>query len=133
MIGSTSIYADDTEESEKPKRKVNTLVGSLSDDIYVSGYGAIIPTYSRIKGEDAFLCGFRGGLILDNVVLGFSVTGLAYPYKREDFGNDSFTDNKPYVNFGYGGAMMEYYFFPKKQGIKYHEQTLSVGRIRYYR
>jgi hypothetical protein len=104
----------DAEKPEKPKRQVSTLLGSMGSDIYISGYGAFTGSYARIKGKDAFLPGFRAGVILDNFVLGFSGAGLAHPNKRDEFGDKSYTDNKQYVNFGYGGAMVEYYFFPKK-------------------
>ncbi len=104
----------EAEKPEKPKRKVETIFSGLGKDMYISGYGALTGSYARIKHEDAFLPGFRAGLILDNFVLGLSCTGLAHPDKRKDFGDNSYTDGKDYINFGYGGGMIEYYFFPKK-------------------
>ncbi|MBN2401862.1 MAG: hypothetical protein JXN64_05640 [Spirochaetes bacterium] len=106
--------AQDAEKPDKPKRVVNTFFGGMGKDIYISGYGAFTGSYARIKHKDAFLPGFRAGVILDNFVVGFSGAGLAYPNERKDFGDKSYTDNKDYVNFGYGGGMIEYYFFPKK-------------------
>jgi hypothetical protein len=104
----------DTETPEKPKHEINTLFGGMGKGIYISGYGAFTGSYARIKGQDAFLPGFRAGLILDNFVIGASGTGLSHPNKRSDFGDNSYTDGKDYVNFGYGGGLIEYYFFPKK-------------------
>jgi hypothetical protein len=104
----------DLQIPEKPKREVNTLFRNMGKDIYISGYGAFTGSYARIKGHDAFLPGFRAGLILENFVIGASGTGLSHPNKRSEFGDNSYTDGKDYVNFGYGGAMIEYYFFPKK-------------------
>jgi hypothetical protein len=106
--------AQDTEKPDKPKREVDTLFKYKRSDFYISGYGAFTGSYARIKGQDAFLPGFRAGVILDNFVLGFSGAGLAHPNKRTEFGDKSYTDNKDYVNFGYGGGMIEYYFFPKR-------------------
>ncbi|MFH0975730.1 MAG: hypothetical protein V1874_08085 [Spirochaetota bacterium] len=102
------------ETQDKPKREVSALFKGIGKDTYISGYGALTGSYSRIKGEDAFLPGFRAGLILDNLVIGLSGTCLAHPNKRSDFGDNSYTDGKDYVDFSYGGAMVEYYFFPQK-------------------
>jgi hypothetical protein len=106
--------ASETEKPEKPKRVVDTVFGSFGKDVYISGYGAFTGSYARIKHEDAFLPGFRAGVILDNFVLGISGTGLAHPDRRRDYGDNSYTDGKDYINFGYGGGLIEYYFFPKK-------------------
>jgi hypothetical protein len=106
--------APEAEKPEKPKRVVETVFSGIGKDIYISGYGAFTGSYARIKHEDAYLPGFRAGVILDNFVLGFSGTGLAHPNKRRDYGDNSYTDGRDYINFGYGGGLIEYYFFPKK-------------------
>lgn len=109
-----NVMAEETDEPEKPKRKVNTIFSSYKGDMFVSGYGAVTPAYTRIKGKDALLVGGRGGLILDNFVIGLAGAGLTYPHKTKDFTENVPSDDKTYVNFGYGGALIEYYFFPKK-------------------
>ena len=98
----------------KPKREINTLFGGSCSNMFISGYGAVTASYARIKGNDAYLVGGRGGVILDNFVLGISGAGLTHPDKRSDFGDNSYTDDNDYVHFGYGGGLVEYYFFPKK-------------------
>ncbi len=112
VAAATALYADENEETKKPERQVTTLFGTCGGDIFISGYGALTGSYSRIKDKDAWFGGVRGGVIVNNLVFGGSFSGLVYPDKREEFGDNSFTDGRDYIDFGYGGFMTEYYFSP---------------------
>lgn len=79
-----------------------------------SGYGAIEVKYSKIGKKNACLAGARGGLIIDdNFVLGVAGYGLTYPREREEISGETYIGNEPYLAFGYGGGLLEYYFSPK--------------------
>ncbi|MBN2038460.1 MAG: hypothetical protein JW864_00355 [Spirochaetes bacterium] len=107
--------AENTEEQIKPERKISTLFGDINNDgLFISGYLAATPSYTRIKGKDSMLMGGRGGLIINNFVIGGGGYGLVYPREAKDYGIDITDSDKEYVNFGYGGGMLEYYLFPTK-------------------
>jgi hypothetical protein len=78
-------------------------------DLRFSGYGGPFIRATSLGGEPGLIVGGRGGVIInDSLVLGGSGSGSAYTEAEAVF------DGKERkIDFGYGGFLAEYYFFPK--------------------
>jgi hypothetical protein len=113
LIASGALFADAPADTEKKQdNPPTTLLGGT--DIHLSGYGAPMWQFTKIGNKFAHLAGIRGGLIMnDSFVVGLSGYGLAYPSKRAKLSGDTYTGSEPYMNFGYGGLLLEYHFMPK--------------------
>jgi hypothetical protein len=91
---------------------------SLSDqtlvrfkELYYGGYGALITKFTRISGTNTVLAGGHAGVILNNrLVLGGGGFGVVYPLLRDEY--EPYNGDYPYLVSGYGGGLIEYYFFP---------------------
>ncbi|MCP4133394.1 MAG: hypothetical protein GY754_20670 [bacterium] len=107
-----ALWAQEEGAVEDTREKPSTI---FNDEEYTfSGYGAPVVRFSKIGEQYAWLAGGRGGLIInENLVLGAGCYGIAYPTKRREIVAGGYTGDKPNMYMGYGGALIEYYFFPK--------------------
>jgi len=113
MIASSALLADAPAEAEKkPDNPPATLIGG--SEVHLSGYGAPVWQLTRIGNKFANLAGGRGGLIVnDSFVIGGAGYGLVYPSRRASLSGDVYTGSEPWMNFGYGGVLLEYHIMPK--------------------
>jgi hypothetical protein len=132
FLAGTALAQDDSPKSEK-RQPPTTLFSPGTGNTVFSGYGAPVYKFGRLKGEFAHYAGVRGGLIInDSFVIGLAGYGLAHPDRRESYTGNEYAED-PYIGFGYGGALIEYTFFPKRLvnftlgatigggGLVYHE------------
>lgn len=106
---------DISSENLEKKTPSKTILSTM--DLTFSGYGAPISTISAANGNFIAYSGGKGGLLINNrVCLGVLGMGATYPTKREDFkdNNNSLYSDYPFFSLGFGGMMMEYYFFPEE-------------------
>ncbi len=77
-----------------------------------SGYGALIQRFSTVSNKNAALTGIHGGVIVNNkYVIGGGGFVLIYPTDRSKY-RGIYSEEEQHVDFGYGGILLEYYFFP---------------------
>ncbi|MCP4131687.1 MAG: hypothetical protein GY754_11975 [bacterium] len=112
-VCTVSLFAQETAAIEEDTREKPNSIFSSDDGITLSGYGAPVVKYTKTGDMYGWMVGGRGGLIInENWVIGGAGYGLVYPTKRREVAG-SYTGDKPNLHMGYGGAMLEYYFFPK--------------------
>lgn len=80
----------------------------------IGGYGSLEVAYSRVADNDvALLCG-EGALVANRrYVLGLAGCGTASRIDGEGYGSGA-AQARDRLEFGYGGVMAGYQFFPKK-------------------
>ncbi len=117
----TPLFAQDQE----------TLFGSDADH---GGYGAVSLRLTSIQGTDALLVGGYGGWLIDHrLMLGAGGYGLvtdirARPEAQQLYG----WNNEPlYVNFGYGGFVMEYTLAPSSLVHITVQALIGGGGVQY--
>lgn len=116
LTASANIFAQEAPEVKKEtnKNETQTLFGGVASGLSFSGYGALDYKYTKIGEEYSSLGGFRGGLIIDNnYVIGAAFYGLAHENEREKFSGVDYTGTEPYMEFGYGGLLLDYHIMPK--------------------
>ncbi|MCP4133390.1 MAG: caspase family protein [bacterium] len=105
--GDTPVNKDEKEDEEKKEKERKVLMDMVDKDKYsFNWYGALIPRYGRLGGENTFLLGTRGGLILNHSFV-FGAGGFGNTTSRRLTVDSTDRD----VSIGYGGFMFEYYFF----------------------
>lgn len=109
-----------------------TLLGS--GEISNGGFGGPVVKYVQIKGEPGVLVGGRGGWIINHsLILGGGGYGLVNDIKS---GNPPYYDGgnlyNTYLNFGYGGAELEY-IFQSDELLHFSVYTLIGGGSISYR
>jgi len=91
--------------------EIQTLLGN---ELKYGGYGSFDMRFSNFDAKAGLLLGGRGGVILNHkLVIGGGGYGLANRTRvtlTDLNGNDSMGR----MNFGYGGILLEYIFFPQK-------------------
>ncbi|MDT8323274.1 MAG: hypothetical protein RRA94_04105 [Bacteroidota bacterium] len=91
-----------------------TLFGSNAEH---GGYGAVSVRFSSIQSTDAVLVGGYGGWLIDHrLMLGVGGFGLVTDVRARPVAQELYSWNNEalYVNFGYGGFMMEYTVAPSE-------------------
>jgi len=90
--------------------EANVLLGK---ELKHSGYGAPTAQLTSLGDNTAVMTGLRGGWIInDSLVLGLSASGLVNSISDRALTGSSSGESTLYTNFGYGGLLLEYYFFP---------------------
>ena len=125
LAAGLSLRAEEPSAPEKNSTpKTDTLFSACSDS-YISGYGSLMWQGSRMGDTWVSLTGARGALIVDNVSIGLSGYGLAYPNHRSSLSGKSYSGTEPYMQLGYGGLFVEYNFMPKR--LVNFSMGLTVG------
>ena len=84
-----------------------TLIGN--GEVTHGGFGAPVVKYTEIKGEPGLLVGGRGGWIINHTfVIGGGGYGLVNDIEANNYLTYAPWENKPFLNFGYGGLELEY-------------------------
>ena len=89
-----------------------TLFGT---DIDHGGYGALSTRLTSVQGTDAAIVGAYGGWLIDHtLMLGLGGFGLTTDVRTRPAAQERYNPNgEPlYVQFGYGGFMLEYIIAP---------------------
>lgn len=87
------------------------------------GYGALVFKYSKVGETYGTFGGAKISAILNHqLMLGIAGHGLLHPTRGLTI-KDNYDGQKPYIQFGYGGAMLEYLFLPDKL-VSYSVGTL---------
>ncbi|MGE5457955.1 MAG: hypothetical protein ACM3RX_06335 [Methanococcaceae archaeon] len=91
------------------------------------GFGAAVVKFTPIKNNLGILVGGYGGwLINHSLLLGGGGFGLVNNIKaNEDIQSIFSFPREPFLNFGYGGGIIEYYFSPNE--ILHASVSLLVG------
>ncbi len=116
LAAAVALYAQEGEtgkaKPEKEDNPPNTLFTGTK--ISLSGYGAPVYKFSPLGETYGHFVGGRGGIIFNDVfVIGGGGYGLVSPNKRDKVSGKEYTGTEPYLQMGYGGGMLELYFFPK--------------------
>jgi hypothetical protein len=91
----------------------NTLV--KLEDIKWSGFLSGDVRFSRVADTYGTFVGGKAAAILnDKLFLGVAGFGFAHPRKVSKTKSDIYSEEKAYLNFGYGGVLLEYCIFPKE-------------------
>ena len=109
-----------------------SLFGS---DVDHGGYGAVSVRFSSIQNTDAVLVGGYGGWLLDHrLMLGIGGYGLVTDVRARPEAQELYSrDGEPlYLNFGYGGFMIEYTVAPHAL-VHFTVQALIGGGAVQYR
>ncbi len=112
-----SLYAEEGEDNqvvnkEREREMPDTLL--QIGDMTHSGYGAPLVRFTRIKAEPSVMVGGQGGWIInDQFVIGIGGCGLATMHKKSEILDETDPEDLRF-SMGYGGGILEYYFFPKK-------------------
>ncbi len=127
------LSADDTTTAaESDSNAPQTLLSMTAGKTRFSGYGAPVYKLGHLKGEYAHYAGLKGGLIVnDSFVIGIAGYGLVHPDRRESYTGKEYTEY-PYIGFGYGGALIEYTFYPKNLFNFTIGTTVGGGSLEYY-
>jgi hypothetical protein len=122
------LFFSGTAHAQEPE----TLFGSSVDH---GGYGAVSLRMSSIQGSDVLLVGGYGGWLIDHrLMLGGGGYGLVTDVRASQVAQDRYNpEGDPlYVDFGYGGFMMEYMIAPNDL-IHVNVQALIGGGAVSYR
>lgn len=109
-----------------------TLFGT---DIDHGGYGALSTRLTSIQGKDAAIVGAYGGWLIDHkLMLGLGGFGLTTDVRARSVAQERYNPGgEPlYVQFGYGGFMLEYILAPNDL-IHVTLQALAGGGAVSYR
>ncbi|RPH89069.1 MAG: hypothetical protein EHM72_20845 [Calditrichaeota bacterium] len=93
------------------------------------GYGGPFMQFTQMKGSSAIMVGGRGGWIINHsFVLGGGGYGLASPIKA-----GLYTENgeELYLQAGFGGLMLEYYFEPNRLWHFSVQSFIGGGSVNY--
>lgn len=108
-----------------------TLFGSNADH---GGYGAVSVRFSSIQNTDAVLVGGYGGWLIDHrLMLGVGGFGLVTDVRARPEAQQLYAwNNEPlYLNFGYGGFMMEYTIAPSDLVHVTVQALIGGGGVQY--
>ncbi len=84
-----------------------TLIGN--GEVAHGGFGGPVVKYTQIYGKPAVLVGGRGGWIINHsFIIGGGGYGLVNNIQSNNTTWPLFFNDKPYINFGYGGLELEY-------------------------
>ena len=89
----------------------------FSSPVEHGGFGGVVSKMTSIRGEMAYMVGGYGGWLIDHqLMLGLGGYGLASNVRAESAAEQAYApDGTPlYVEFGYGGLMLEYILTPHK-------------------
>lgn len=104
-----AVKKEDVKVEEKKTNEPTSLYSLFpSGRPHLSGYGAPVVRLSKFRDDYRTMIGARGGLIInDKFVIGGAGYAIAGTFSKniEDVNRDVF--------LGYGGLLLEYYFFPK--------------------
>ncbi|HEX2869461.1 MAG TPA: hypothetical protein VHO03_20625 [Ignavibacteriales bacterium] len=91
------------------------------------GFGGPQVKFSSVKNNFGVLAGGYGGWLINHqVLIGFGGYGLANNIKANSDVQNLFNyRSQPYVNFGYGGGVLEYYFTPDE--LLHSSVSLLIG------
>ncbi len=102
-----------TRGKAKPEEKQKKQVILNPDKIEHGGYLAVVDQLSRINGNFANLTGGKITWIINHSLsLGAEGYGLTYPTDREKFTGKTYDGTDKRINFGFGGGVIEYFFWP---------------------
>lgn len=108
-----------------------TLFGSNADH---GGFGGVSLRMTSIQGTDALLVGGYGGWLIDHrLMLGAGGYGLVTDVRARPIAQElySFYNEPLYLQFGYGGFILEYIIMPDKL-IHFNVQALvGAGGVSY--
>ena len=123
-----TLFAED-DKKESGKKNQRLKVDSIFGDTYLNhgGYGGPVTRFGQIGDDYGLFVGGRGGWIINhNFVLGGAGYGhVAYNMSRTING----VSEKVYM--GYGGVMLEYFFFPSNLIHFSVGAVIGGGGIRY--
>jgi hypothetical protein len=84
-----------------------TLIGN--GEVSNGGFGGPVVKYTQINSKSAVLVGGRGGWIINHsFIIGGGGYGLVNNIQSNSTIWSPFFNDKPYINFGYGGLELEY-------------------------
>jgi hypothetical protein len=109
----TAIFADENTYTDEPEKIGSKRIPPETlfnrGEVYFSGYCSPVAKFTEFDGTYGVLAGGKGGLIInDKLVIGGGGYGFTRTLKRP-IGSEM---NE--LGIGYGGFLMEYYFFPKR-------------------
>lgn len=99
----------------------------FENEIDNGGFGGPVVKFTQVKGNFGVIVGGYGGWLINHqFLIGGGGFGLANDIQADQEVTDIFgyTD-RPMLNFGYGGLIMEYYFNPMK--LIHYSVSLLVG------
>lgn len=96
-------------------------------DMDNGGFGGPRVKFTSVKGNLGVLVGAYGGWLINHqFLLGGGGYGLANNVKPNDDVQKTFNySSQPYIDFGYGGAVVEYYFNPDQ--LIHSSVSLLIG------
>lgn len=99
----------------------------IEGEIESGGFGAPKINVTTFKGETGVLVGGYGGWLINHqLLLGGGGFGLVNQVKSRNEVQSYFDfDQQPYLNLGYGGGIIEYYFQPDQ--IMHTSVSLLIG------
>jgi hypothetical protein len=126
LVGSFAFAEDETFVEKMEKRTPPATLFGLNK-LYFSGCGGLVSKFTEFDGTYGALMGGRGGMIInDSLFVGGGGFGFTRNMKR------TINSEEQEMAIGYGGMILEYFFFPKSL-VHFSFGVLGgVGSVQYW-
>ncbi|MDX9758239.1 MAG: hypothetical protein RBU27_03680 [Bacteroidota bacterium] len=106
----------------------------FSSPVEHGGFGGVVTKMTSIRGEMGLMVGGYGGWLIDHrLMLGMGGYGLASSIRARSEAEQTYAPNgeRLYVEFGYGGLMLEYILAPHRLVHVNVQALVGAGGVNY--
>ncbi|HNX22615.1 MAG TPA: caspase family protein [Spirochaetota bacterium] len=124
-----TVYRGDSDHEKKIDKQVILDINKIEH----GGYLAVINQASKINGNWSDLVGGKVAWIINHSFsLGAGGYGLVYPTDRQEFTGAPYNGIDSEINFGFGGILVEYFFWPDSIFTLAPGIMVGGGALQYY-